>query len=90
MQRPWSLVALVLLGSQALAEEPRPGSPFPLSPAAVPDEGAGRREVFFPENGSTQADDDSNEPKDHSPRIPLDKDTTFQFGTGGIGLGRKF
>jgi hypothetical protein len=39
---------------------------------------------------STQADDDSNEPKDHSPRIPLDKDTTFQFGTGGIGLGRKF
>ncbi len=34
--------------------------------------------------------DDADEPKDHSPRIKLDKDTEFKFGTGGIGLGRKF
>ncbi len=34
--------------------------------------------------------DDSSEPKDHSPRIQLDRDTEFKFGTGGIGLGRKF
>ena len=34
--------------------------------------------------------DDDREPKDHSPRIQLDKDTEFKFGTGGIGLGRKF
>jgi hypothetical protein len=35
---------------------------------------------------SGQADD----PKDHSPRIKLDRDTDFKFGTGGIGIGRKF
>jgi hypothetical protein len=38
---------------------------------------------------STRADED-NGPKDHSPRIRLDSDTEFKFGTGGIGLGRKF
>ena len=32
----------------------------------------------------------SDEPKDHSPRIKLDRDTDFKFGTGGIGIGRKF
>jgi hypothetical protein len=37
----------------------------------------------------TTADKD-DEPKDHSPRIKLDNDTEFKFGTGGIGLGRKF
>jgi hypothetical protein len=37
-----------------------------------------------------QADDDSNAPKDHSPRIKLNDDTEFKFGTQGIGLGRKF
>jgi hypothetical protein len=31
-----------------------------------------------------------DEPKDHSPRIKLDRDTDFKFGTGGIGIGRKF
>ena len=34
--------------------------------------------------------DDASDPKDHSPRIQLDKDTEFKFGTGGIGLGRRF
>ena len=34
--------------------------------------------------------DDDREPKDHSPRVRIDKDTEFKFGTGGIGLGRKF
>jgi len=38
---------------------------------------------------STQADEDRG-PKDHSPRIRLDSDTELKFGTGGIGLGRKF
>jgi hypothetical protein len=38
---------------------------------------------------STQAGDDK-EPKDRSPRIKLDSDTEVKFGTGGIGLGRKF
>ena len=30
------------------------------------------------------------EPIDHSPRVKLDRDTDFKFGTGGIGIGRKF
>jgi hypothetical protein len=34
--------------------------------------------------------DDSNDPKDHSPRVKIDQDTDFKFGTGGIGIGRKF
>jgi hypothetical protein len=34
--------------------------------------------------------DESSEPKDHSPRIKLDQDTDFKFGTGGLGLQRKF
>ena len=34
--------------------------------------------------------DDTNDPIDHSPRIKVDRDTEFKFGTGGIGLGRKF
>jgi len=32
----------------------------------------------------------SDEPKDNSPRIKIDKDTDFKFGTGGLGLQRKF
>jgi hypothetical protein len=35
-------------------------------------------------------DDDDREPKDRSPRIKIDGETEFKFGTGGIGLGRKF
>jgi hypothetical protein len=36
------------------------------------------------------SDTPSDEPKDHSPRVKLDQDTDFKFGTGGIGIGRKF
>jgi hypothetical protein len=39
---------------------------------------------------SLQANDDNTEPKDHSPRIKLDNDTEFKFGTAGVGVGRKF
>jgi hypothetical protein len=39
---------------------------------------------------SPQANDDNNEAKDHSPRMKLDNDTEFKFGTAGVGLGRKF
>jgi hypothetical protein len=58
MQRPWSLVALVLLGSQALAQEPRSASPFPFTTATMQHEGAGGREVLFTENGAMRAEDD--------------------------------
>ena len=30
------------------------------------------------------------EPIDHSKRIRIDKDTDFNFGLGGFGLGRRF
>ena len=51
-----------------------------------------------PKPGSTQPaqrasgakGDDTNDPIDHSPRIKLDRDTDFKFGTGGLGIGRKF
>jgi len=39
---------------------------------------------------SSAESDDANTPKDHSPRIKLDQDTDFKFGTGGLGLQRKF
>jgi hypothetical protein len=39
---------------------------------------------------SAAESDDPNAPKDHSPRIKLDQDTDFKFGTGGLGLQRKF
>ena len=39
---------------------------------------------------SAAESDDANVPKDHSPRIKLDEDTDLKFGTGGLGLQRKF
>jgi hypothetical protein len=43
-----------------------------------------------PARKSAAESDDTNEPKDHSPRIKLDPDTDFKFGAGGLGLQRKF
>jgi len=43
-----------------------------------------------PRSTARANDDNDREPTDHSPRIKLDNDTEFKFGTGGIGLGRKF
>jgi hypothetical protein len=50
-------------------------------PAAKPADQSSRRKTTT---------DDTSEPTDHSPRIRLDRDTDVKFGTGGIGLGRKF
>jgi hypothetical protein len=41
-----------------------------------------------PKSPVRTTDDDRD--KDHSPRVQIDRDTEFKFGTGGIGLGRKF
>ena len=38
----------------------------------------------------TTGDVPSDEPKDHSPRLKIDQDTEVKFGTGGIGIGRRF
>jgi hypothetical protein len=43
-----------------------------------------------PKRANAATSDQSNQPIDHSPRIRLDKDTDFKFGTGGLGLQRKF
>ena len=43
-----------------------------------------------PNRGGAAPSDQSSAPIDHSPRIQLDKDTDFKFGTGGLGLQRKF
>lgn len=55
--------------------------PCTNAPARTNDPATGQKK-------STQAEDSG--PKDHSPRIRLDSDTELKFGTGGIGLGRKF
>jgi hypothetical protein len=44
----------------------------------------------LPKRTNAARPDEPNEPIDHSPRIKIDKDTDFKFGSGGIGLGRKF
>jgi len=38
----------------------------------------------------TGGTNDADETKDHTPRIRLDSDTDLKFGTGGLGIGRKF
>jgi hypothetical protein len=43
-----------------------------------------------PSERSNAARTDDNEPIDRSKRIKIDKDTDFNFGLGGFGLGRKF
>jgi hypothetical protein len=42
------------------------------------------------QRGGAAKANDTNEPTDHSARIKLHGDTDFKFGTGGIGIGRKF
>jgi hypothetical protein len=91
MSRPFTTVIFVaLLGttglnSNAFAQtgcQPTITRPCPKG-AEKPTEQAPRRS-----NAATS--DQSNAPIDHSPRIRLDKDTDFKFGTGGLGLQRKF
>jgi hypothetical protein len=83
----WGALSLIVLGAgPALAQAGcQPTITQPCKPADKPNapspNAAAKR---------TSDQDDSNEPKDHSPRIKLDQDTDFKFGTGGIGIGRKF
>jgi hypothetical protein len=78
------LLALVGAGGEASAQAGcQPTITQPCAPTPKPANQAAKR------TGSSRADD-SNEPKDHSPRIKIDEDTSLKFGTGGIGLGRKF
>jgi hypothetical protein len=82
------LIALTFLGASdsAIAQtgcQPTIMQPCTNAPARVNNSAPSQKR-------SPQADDDSNAPKDRSPRIKLDNDTEFKFGTQGIGLGRKF
>jgi hypothetical protein len=82
------IVGLAILGATGEASAQAGCQPTIMQPctdAKVPPQ----KPVGQPAKRTTD-DAQSNEPKDHSPRIRLDQDTDFKFGTGGIGIGRKF
>jgi hypothetical protein len=81
----FSALALLATHDRACAQagcQPTLMQPCTNAPARASNPATGQKK-------STQAEED-NGPKDHSPRIRIDGDTEFKFGTGGIGLGRKF
>jgi hypothetical protein len=52
-----------------------------------------KKQTVKPGANSAAKNSDSgvaDDPKDRSPSIKLDQDTDFKFGSGGIGIGRKF
>jgi len=77
--------ALVLVGTAGAAFAQTGCQPTITQPCAKP---ADKPAPQPPKR--TTATDQSNQPIDHSPRIRLDKDTDFKFGTGGLGLQKKF
>ncbi len=77
--------ALVLVGTAGAAFAQTGCQPTIMQPCAKP---ADKPAPQPPKR--TTATDQSNQPIDHSPRIRLDKDTDFKFGTGGLGLQKKF
>lgn len=80
-------VALVLLGGAGEALAQAGCQPTIMQPCAkVPDK-ASNQAAKMKNSGQSE---DTGEPKDRSPRIRLDQDTDFKFGTGGLGLQRKF
>jgi hypothetical protein len=80
-------VSLVLLGGGGAAFAQAGCQPTIMQPCAkVPDK-ASNQAAGIKNSGQS---DNTGEPKDHSPRIRLDRDTDFKFGTGGLGLQRKF
>jgi len=81
----FTAAALVLFGTAGAAFAQTNCQPTITQPCAKP---ADKPSTQAPRR--TTATDVSNEPKDHSPRIRLDKDTDFKFGTGGLGLQKKF
>ena len=79
-------VSLMLLGGAGEAFAQAGCQPTIMQPCAkVPDKASNQAGT---KNFGQK--DDTGEPKDHSPRIRLDHDTDFKFGTGGLGLQRKF
>ena len=80
-------VLLVLLGGAGEALAQAGCQPTIMQPCAkVPDKAS--NQAAGTKNFGQK--DDTGEPKDRSPRIKLDQDTDFKFGTGGLGLQRKF
>jgi hypothetical protein len=80
-------IGLAMIGASGGASAQAGCQPTITQPCAkAPDRGIDQTAKT---KGAARADD-ANEPKDHSPRIRLDQDTDFKFGTGGIGLGRRF
>jgi hypothetical protein len=81
------VMSLALLGATQAASAQAGCQPTITQPCApTPNKAASQT----PKRKDSSQSDDANEPKDHSPRIQVDNDTDLKFGTGGIGLGRKF
>jgi len=82
-----SLLALAIAGaSGAFAQSGC--QPTIMQPCAKPQNKPSTNQS--PRRSGNAKAEEPNDPIDHSPRIKLDRDTDFKFGTGGIGLGRKF
>jgi hypothetical protein len=82
-------IVLATLGVGGQASAQNGCQPTITQPCAVaPDKKTSDKPGAGP--AARRPDPGSDEPKDHSPRIKLDRDTEFKFGTGGVGIGRKF
>ena len=79
-------VVLAFLGATGDAFAQAGCQPTIMQPCAKADK-AGNQAAKAKDSARS---DDPGEPKDHSPRIRLNQDTDFKFGTGGLGLQRKF
>jgi hypothetical protein len=84
-------IVLATLGAGGHASAQTGCQPTITQPcAAAPDKRAAEKPGVSSPAARRPDSGQSDEPKDHSPRIKLDRDTDFKFGTGGIGIGRKF
>jgi hypothetical protein len=80
-------VLFALLGATGEAFAQAGCQPTIMQPCAKPSDKAGNAAASRIRSPSQT---DNGEPKDNSPRIRLNQDTDFKFGTGGLGLQRKF
>ena len=83
-------IVLVSLGAVGAARAQSGCQPTITQPCTdVPAKKAAQKPAI---NSAAKSSDTgvADDPKDRSPRIKLDQDTDFKFGSGGIGIGRKF
>lgn len=81
------LIATLLVGGTGTAFAQVGCQPTIMQPCAKP---ADKPNSPAAKRTDAARSDNSDEPKDGSPRVKLNNDTDFKFGSGGFGLGRKF